>query len=214
VSRPQVPGRAVRIGLTGPIGCGKSTVAAWLGARGAAVIDADDEARAATGPGGAALEAVIWRFGEAFRGADGGLDRAALARVVFDDPAALADLEAIVHPVVRRRILAGLASADSAGRPAVAVEAIKLIEGGLAELCDEVWLVDCRPAEQRARLAARGLGPAEAERRMAAQAGLRRRARAIPGLVRIDASGDPAATERRVAAAFARALAAAPPSEG
>jgi dephospho-CoA kinase len=164
--------RALRIGLTGPIGCGKSTVAGWLWQHGAAVIDADEIARAVTAPGEPAHDEVLARFGEAVRGADGMLDRAALARLVFSDPAALADLEAIVHPAVRPRILVAIAAADAKGARAVVIEAIKLVEAGLAELCDEVWLVDCKPATQRARLAGRGMDTAEARLRIAAQGDL------------------------------------------
>ena len=157
VASPETASRAVRIGITGPIGCGKSTMVGWLAERGAVVIDADDEARAVTAPGEPAHAAILARFGDAVRGPDGTLDRAALARLVFADPAALADLEAIVHPAVRPRILAAIEAADAAGAPAVAIEAIKLVEGGLAALCDEVWLVTCGPVTQRARLAARGV---------------------------------------------------------
>ena len=164
--------RALRIGLTGPIGCGKSTVAGWLWQHGAAVIDADEIARAVTAPGEPAHEAVLVRFGDAVRAPDGTLDRVALARLVFVDPASLADLEAIVHPAVRPRILAAIAAADAKGARAVVVEAIKLVEGGLAQLCDEVWLVECGPAAQRRHLAGRGMDPAEARRRIAAQGDL------------------------------------------
>jgi dephospho-CoA kinase len=87
-------GRALRIGLTGPIGCGKSTVAGWLAARGAVVVNADAVARAVTAPGEPAHEDVLARFGDAVRGPDGTLDRAALARLVFADAAGLRDLEA------------------------------------------------------------------------------------------------------------------------
>jgi len=169
--------RALRIGLTGPIGCGKSTVAGWLGQHGAAVVDADEIARAVTAPGEPAHEAILARFGDAVRAPDGTLDRASLARLVFADPAALADLEAIVHPVVRPRILEAIAAADAKGMPAVVIEAIKLVEGGLAELCDEVWLVECGPAAQRRRLAGRGMDAAEARRRIAAQGDLVERLR-------------------------------------
>ncbi|HYX11534.1 MAG TPA: dephospho-CoA kinase, partial [Candidatus Acidoferrum sp.] len=146
----------VRIGLTGPIGCGKSTVAGWLAERGAVVIDADAIAREVSAPGEPAHDAVIAAFGDAVRLDGGRLDRAALARVVFADPEALGRLEAIVHPVVRVRILARIAEADAAGAPAVVIEAIKLVEGGLASLCDETWLVTCAPTTQRDRVIARG----------------------------------------------------------
>jgi dephospho-CoA kinase len=199
-------GRALRIGLTGPIGCGKSTVAGWLAARGAVVVDADLVARGVTAPGEPAHEAVLARFGDAVRGADGTLDRAALARLVFADAAALRDLEAIVHPAVRPRILAAIEAADRAGAPAVVVEAIKLLEGGLAALCDEVWLVTCDPEVQRARLAGRGMAPADAERRIAAQGDLVERLR--PHATRVLATdGAPLEAKARTAALLAEALA-------
>jgi dephospho-CoA kinase len=197
--------RAVRIGLTGPIGCGKSTVAGWLAMRGAAVVDADAVARAVTAPGEPAHEAVLARFGDAVRSADGTLDRAALARRVFPDAAALRDLEAIVHPAVRPRILAAIAAADRAGAPAIVIEAIKLVEGGLAALCDEVWLVWCEPAAQRARLAGRGMVPADAERRIAAQADLVTRLRPYATRV-LETSGAPEEAEATTAALLAAAL--------
>jgi dephospho-CoA kinase len=198
--------RAVRIGLTGPIGCGKSTVARWLAARGAAVVDADALARAVTAPGEPAHDAALARFGDGVRAPDGTLDRAALAALVFADPSALRDLEAIVHPAVRPRILAAFVAADAASAPAVVVEAIKLVEGGLAALCDEVWLVDCAPSVQRERLVGRGMGPDDAERRIEAQAGLRERVRTLP-VVLLDTSGSETATEAAAASAYERALA-------
>ena len=189
--------RALRIGLTGAIGCGKSTVASWLAARGAAVVDADRVANDVTQPGERALEAVIARFGDAVRRADGSLDRAALAAVVFSDPAALAELEAIVHPAVRPRILAAIESADARGAAAVVIEAIRLVEGGLADVCDEVWLVTCEADEQLARLAGRGVAAADAERRIAAQADIAARLRPHATRV-IDSSGTRDDVERRV----------------
>ncbi len=166
-------GRAVRIGVTGPIGCGKSTVARSLGGfPGVEVIDADLVARGVLDPGTPEVEAVYRRFGDDLRRDDGTLDRAALGRIVFSDATALRDLEAIVHPAVRPRILAMLDGADRRGARAVVVEAIKLVEGGLAAICDEVWLVTCTPATQRERLAERGVPDMDAQERVAAQAGL------------------------------------------
>lgn len=163
----------VRIGITGPIGCGKSTVAGMLGRRpGVVVVDADRVARDVLAPGTAELAAVLERFGADLAGPDGALDRAAVGRIVFADPAALRDLEAIVHPAVRVRILAALAEAEAAGAGAVVIEAIKLIEGGLAELCDEVWLVTCDPAIQLERLVGRGSALDDARARMASQGDL------------------------------------------
>lgn len=166
--------RTLRIGLTGPIGCGKSTVAGWLAELGARVIDADQVARGVTPPGSPELAAVVDAFGGGILRPDGSLDRAALGRIVFADPAALRRLEAIIHPAVRPPILEQIAVAQREGVPAVVVEAIKLVEGGLAALCDEVWLVTCDPAEQRARLIVRSrarLGERDLERAGAADAG-------------------------------------------
>ena len=104
--------------MTGPIGCGKSTVAGWLGERpGVVVIDADQVAREVVEPGEPALDAVVARFGPGVLRDDGSLDRAALGRIVFADPAALRDLEAITHPAVRPRILAAIADAEAAEAP-------------------------------------------------------------------------------------------------
>ncbi len=195
------------IGLTGPIGCGKSTVAAWLGELGAAVVDADEVAREVVEPGEPALAEVLEAFGPGVALADGSLDRAALGRIVFADPEALARLEAIVHPAVRPRILERIAEATRRGDPAVVVEAIKLVEGGLAALCDEVWLVVCDLEVQQARLLGRGADPADTEARIAAQADLRDRL--LPSATRvIDTSGAADTTRRLVGAAFREALAA------
>ena len=181
--------RALRIGLTGPIGCGKSTVAGWLAAAGAAVVDADAVAREVTEPGEPALAAVLEAFGPSVRRPDGSLDRAALAAIVFADAADLQRLEAIVHPAVRPRLLARVEAAEAAGAEAVAIEAIRLVEGGLGELCDEIWLVTCNPADQRARLAGRGDDAADGERRMGAQAGLAERLAPVATRI-LDTSGD------------------------
>ena len=222
----------LRIGITGPIGCGKSTVAGWLGELGAIVIDADQVARDVTPPGSAALAAVVDAFGAGVLQADGTLYRAGLGRIVFADPAALARLESIIHPAVRPRILELLAEAERAaaadsgaaglGAAAVVIEAIKLVEGGLAALCDELWLVTCDPAVQRERLAARTaaaaaaggpanpsrpVDPADTEARIAAQGDLV--ARLTPFATRIlDTSGPIAESRSRIADAFKAALAA------
>jgi dephospho-CoA kinase len=199
--------RSVRIGLTGPIGCGKSTVAGWLAEHeGIVTIDADRVARDVLAPGTREVEQVYARFGEALRGADGTLDRSALGRIVFADSAALRDLEAIVHPAVRPRILADIRSAEASGARAVVVEAIKLVEGGLAAMCDEVWLISCAPEVQHARLVGRGTGPADADARIGAQGDLSTRLRPAATRV-IDTGGSPADTRALVDAALAGALA-------
>ena len=196
----------VRIGITGPIGCGKSTVAGWLAEAGAVVVDADRLAREVTAPGEPALAAVIGRFGERFRRTDGSLDRAALGRLVFSDPAALRDLEAIIHPAVRPRIEAAVAAAEREAADVVVVEAIKLVEAGYAAACDEVWLVVCSPMEQRERLIGRGSDAVEADERIAAQGDLADRLRAAATRV-IDTSGERAKVRRSVLALRDEALA-------
>ena len=162
-------------------------------------------AREVLEPGEPALDAVIARFGSDLLRADGSLDRAALGRVVFADPAALRDLEAIVHPAVRPRILATMDGAAAHGADAVVVEAIRLVEGGLAALCDEVWLVECDPSIQRERLVGRGSTADDADQRIEAQAGLTDRV--APAATRIiDTSGSEAETRALVEDALESAL--------
>lgn len=161
--------RPLMIGITGPIGCGKSTVAQILGELGGTVIDADLLARRATDAGRPTLAQIRARFGDDVFAPDGELDRAAMAAIVFEDNEALTDLEGIVHPEVRRLVDEHLERASADEVPFVVIEAIKLVEGGLADRCDEVWLVECAPETQRQRLAARGVSPEDAERRLATQ---------------------------------------------
>lgn len=194
----------IRIGLSGPIGCGKSTVAVMLAELGAVVIDADELARRVAEPDGPAFRPIANRFGPDVLKADGSIDRARLAAIVFADPARLVELEAIVHPAVRPLILERLEAAAEEGRPAV-VEAIKLVEGGLAALCDETWLVTCPEADQRARLLDRGMDPTDAERRIAAQSGAFAAGPWAWTRV-IDTSGSLADTRRAVEAAWLEAV--------
>jgi dephospho-CoA kinase len=190
--------RALRIGLTGPIGCGKSTIGRWLTEEsGGVLVDADAVAREVTAPGSPAHDEILRKFGPAVHGREGSLDRASLARIVFGDPERLQELEAIVHPAVRPLIVQRIEAAEAAGARLVVVEAIKLVEGGLAELCDEVWLVRCDPQAQRDRLTGRGSEPDDAARRVVAQAGVE--ARLTPAATRIiDTSGPIEATQAAV----------------
>ena len=150
------------IGLTGNIGCGKSTVAGMLRDLGVATIDADAVAREIRHNDADARAAIQRRFGT--------YDAAELGKVVFADPAALRDLEAILHPRVRGEIRARLAELSVGGVEVVAVEVIKLLESQLADACDEIWVVRCDEADALARLAAsRGMDEATARRRLANQ---------------------------------------------
>lgn len=184
----RVTGRHL-IGLTGGIASGKSAVADLLAEHGAVIIDSDRLAREVVEPGTPGLAAVVARFGTGVLAADGALNRAALGRIVFEDPSARADLEAVVHPLVRARAaeLAASAPADS-----VVVEVIPLlVETGQAGRFDHVVVVDVDPAVQLARLQARdGFSAAEAAARVAAQASRERRLAAAD--VVIDNSGSPA----------------------
>lgn len=162
------PSRPLRVGLTGGIGSGKSTVAGMLAARGALVVDADALARAVVEPGAPALEEIKQAFGQGVIAADGGLDRAALAAVVFDDDEARARLEAMTLP---RVAAAAAEQMEAAGPGRVAVYDVPLLaEGGMADLFDAVIVVRAPRELRLARLEARGLARADAEARMSRQA--------------------------------------------
>jgi dephospho-CoA kinase len=172
------------------------------------VIDADHEARLVLAPGTKEVEAVYARFGSSLRRSNGELDRAALGRLVFADPDALTALESIVHPAVRPRVLARIEGAANGAADAVIIEAIKLVEGGLADVCDEVWLVTCDPATQLDRLVRRGSDEDDAAARIQSQGDLVDRLR--PRATRIiDTGGEVATTRAGVERLFDEALRAA-----
>jgi dephospho-CoA kinase len=178
----------VNVGLTGGLGSGKSTVAALFGEHGAVIIDADVVAREVVQAGTPGFAAVVARFGPGVVGPDGELDRAALARIVFADGAALDELNAIVHPLVGSRS-AELAAAVPPG--AVVVHDIPLLaENGLADRFDTVVVVEADREIRLARLAERGLTRAEAEARMAAQATDEQRRAIADEIVRNDGDLD------------------------
>jgi dephospho-CoA kinase len=182
-------------------------VAAVLAELGGTSIDADALVRQVTAPGELSLGAIRERFGPDVFGPSGALDRAALASVVFADPVALRDLEAILHPVVRVLIDERVERARQDGDPFVVIEAIKLVEAGLAERCDEVWLIDCDAESQRRRLVARGMDAADIERRLTTQGPDQAERLAPHAHRRIDTSGSRESARERVEDALADLLA-------
>lgn len=163
----------LKVGLTGGIGSGKSTVSALLADRGATVIDADLLAREVVEPGTPGLTAVVARFGDAVLREDGTLDRERLGRLVFADPDERAALNAIVHPLVGEETARRLAQAESAGAQIVVFDVPLLVENGLQDLYDVVVVVATDPATQVERLIqVRGMSAADARARIAAQAPL------------------------------------------
>ncbi|MCA9860547.1 MAG: dephospho-CoA kinase [Thermomicrobiales bacterium] len=155
------------IGVTGNIACGKTAVMAMLAELGATVIDGDLVYRDLTGPGSALVQRLAAEFGPQIVQPNGSLDRAELGKIVFSDPAALATLDHLTHPVIIDEVRRRIATAPT---PVVATDGIKLIESGLGSECDEVWVVTCDPAHQRTRLMQRnGISRDEADRRIAAQ---------------------------------------------
>lgn len=166
-----MPDGLLRVGLTGGIATGKSYVMRLLDAAGIPTIDADRLSREAVAPGSPGLRAIVGRFGRAILTDGGALDRARLADIVFRDPAARADLEAIVHPVVQRRIADWQDRLAANGYRGPLVADIPLLfETGRTGDFDVVVVVACDPARQKARLMARdGLADEAAESRLAAQ---------------------------------------------
>lgn len=158
------------IGLTGGIGSGKSTVSALLAERGAVVVDADAIVRDVQAPGTPVFAAIVDRFGPGVVAADGSLDRAAVADLVFTDPEALADLNAIVHPAVGEEIaarMAALAETDAV----VVLDVPLLVESGGAYPVAGLLVVDVDPEVAVERLVAhRGMREADVRARMARQA--------------------------------------------
>jgi dephospho-CoA kinase len=188
------------IGLTGNIGCGKSTVAGMLRDLGVAVIDLDAVARQVRNNDADARRKIEARFGT--------IDARALAAVVFNDRGALHDLEAILHPLVRNEARARLAELESAGVEASCIEAIKLLESPLLDRCDQTWVVRCDLADAVRRLASsRGMDEAEARRRLANQSS--QDAKIAAADVVIDGSAPMAETRRQVEAAYAALMAGA-----
>ena len=190
----------MRVGLTGGVGSGKSTTAALLAAHGAVVIDADRIAREVVEPGTDGFRAVVDAFGPDVVGADGALDRAALAARVFAGDAELARLNAIVHPLVGRRSAELMAAAPP--EAVLAYDVPLLVESGRRDEFDLVVVVLADPDVRIARLAGRGMAEPDARARMAKQASDEQR-RALADVV-LTNDGDRAALAAQVDALWAR----------
>ena len=178
----------MRVGLTGGIGAGKSTVSRMLADRGAVVIDGDQIARDLVVPGEPALAAIVDRFGPDVLLPDGQLDRAGLAAIVFPDPQALAALDAIMHPRIAQRAADMIEAAERAGTSIVVYDMPLLVENGSADDFDLVVVVHAPIEVRLARLAVRGVPVADARERMSRQASDAERAEVASIL--IDNGGD------------------------
>ncbi|MFC2500085.1 MAG: dephospho-CoA kinase [Selenomonas noxia] len=186
------------IGLTGGIACGKSTVSKALRALGAYIVDADAAAHALSQPKQPLFNAYVERFGADIVSPSGTLDRAAIARLIFADPALRAEVDAIAHPLIRAEAERRLGAARAAGAKAAVLDVPLLFEAGWDALTNDTWVVTLPPEEQLARLLARDhtMDEAEARARIAAQMPLAEKC--MRADVVIDNSGTREETKERV----------------
>ncbi|MGO9589112.1 MAG: dephospho-CoA kinase [Candidatus Acidiferrales bacterium] len=193
----------LRIGLTGGIASGKSTVERMLRDRDYMVFDADAIAHELLEPGQAAYDAVVRAFGDGILGAGGAVDRGKLGAIVFADPAKRAALNAILHPRIRDISEDWFARLDGPGGPSIAFEdAALILEAGLRKYFDRVVVCWCRPEQQVERLKERGLSLDQAARRIAAQMPIDEKRRLADDV--IDCSGSLEDTKRQVEALLAK----------
>ena len=188
------------VGLTGPIGAGKSTVAAMLRELGARVLDADAIAKDEQSRGTTGYTAIVQQFGTEVLGEDKEIDRRKLADIVFADPRRLEQLEQILHPRVISRILEARKMLPD--DQVLVVEAIKLIETSLRNACDRVWVVVAPRDQLGARLATRGLDAAAVTARLGSQASVDDFRRAADVVIEND--GDRDALRAAVTAAWSK----------
>jgi dephospho-CoA kinase len=176
---------AFRLGLTGGIGSGKSTVAALLAKLGAVVMDADAISRAVTAPGGSAIAAIRSAFGDDFITSEGALNRDRMRTLVYAQPQAKAQLEAIVHPLVGQETAHQAARAQASGYSCLVFDIPLLVESThWRPQLTRVLVVDCSAATQMARVMTRSnLSPAAVEAIMAAQASRSQRLRAADAVI-------------------------------
>jgi len=194
--------RAFRVGLTGGIASGKSTAAKFFGALGVPILDSDQVARDVVEPGQPPLERLVERFGPTILTPDGHLDRPALRNIVFSDPKARADLEALTHPAIGAAMEARSAAA---GGPYQILVIPLLVEKNLSSHVDRVLVVDCDEELQVRRLRDRdGSTPEEVQAILKAQAPRAARLKAADDVITNDA--DMSAVRDQVAALHARYL--------
>ena len=170
--------KPLRLGLTGGIGSGKSTVASILARAGAAVMDADAISRSLTQPGGRAIPAILAEFGETLISPDGAMDREAMRALVFSNPSSKRQLEAIVHPLVGQVLQEQSHAAVAAGHACLVYDVPLLVESGdrWRRQVDWVCVVDCEVETQIQRVMARNqLGRADIERIISQQASRQQR---------------------------------------
>lgn len=162
-------GLGLKIGLTGGIGSGKSTVGRMLAELGALVIDMDAISKALTAPGGAAIAAIRAQFGPEFIDGTGAMDRVRMRQQVFDDPSSLAHLESILHPLIEQQ--ADLAQAQAKAGQTIVFDVPLLAESGerWKRKVDRILVIDSEPATQVARVMARSGWPHEAVEKVIAQ---------------------------------------------
>jgi dephospho-CoA kinase len=186
-----------KIGLTGGIASGKSTVAAMLHELGFGVIFADEISRRLLDPGQLAYEEAIREFGREIVLADGTLDRKKIAAIVFAERARLDRLNAIIHPRVEAQILKQFGEWEREGKRKVAfVEAALLVEAGYMKSLDGLVVTWCRPEQQMERLVGRGMSEEEARARIGAQMPVEEKLKLAT--YRIDCSGSMEETRRQV----------------
>jgi dephospho-CoA kinase len=197
-----VSARVFRVGLTGGIASGKSTAAGFFAAHGVPILDSDQIAREVVEPGQPPLERLVERFGASILTADGHLDRPALRTIVFSDPKARADLEALTHPAIGAAMEARSAAA---GGPYQVLVIPLLVEKSLSSHVDRVLVIDCDEALQLSRLHQRdGTSPEQAEAILRAQAPRAARLKVADDVINNDS--DVAAVKKQVAALHRRYL--------
>lgn len=186
------------IGVTGNIACGKSTVMEMLRELGASTIDADRVYHQLITPDSPLWRALVERFGPTILNEDRTIDRRELGRIVFSDREALADLDRITHPAVIDAVRSIIANSE---QRVIAVDAVKLVESRMHELCDAVWLIVCDPDQQLQRLRQRaGVTEEEAIQRIQAQPPIGPKRQVADAV--IDNSGSLDATRAQVRSAW------------